>query len=110
MNRRPPRSTRTTLFPYKPLFRSENAHQIARGGGLRQLDHAACLGLEPCLHRATGAAPGFDQGERRRVMLLARLACHLLDQDRSRSEEHTSELQSLMRTSYAVYCLKKKHK
>src|SRR3546814_12089632 len=83
MIRRPPRSTRTdTLFPYTTLFRS-----------------AAC------------AAPG-----RKRVMrrvgrsqrMMSRLPCP--SAPNRRSEEHTSELQSLMRISYAVFCLKKKIK
>src|SRR3546814_19115575 len=86
MIRRPPRSTRTdTLFPYTTLFRS-------RSYGLREfvfqprLDPA--LGLGADLGR--GGGPALEQDHRR-----------------NRSEEHTSELQSLMRISYAVFCLKK---
>src|SRR3546814_1549359 len=81
MIRRPPRSTRTdTLFPYTTLFRSARRHHRRRGGGgLRQDGKAA----RPRLSRGPGG------GER--------------------SEEHTSELQSLMRISYAVFCLKKKN-
>src|SRR3546814_5450430 len=80
--RRPPRSTRTdTLFPYTTLFRS---------GGLA----AAGDGLPLAGQRAGDAALGHGRGGGR---------------DRARrSEEHTSELQSLMRISYAVFCLKKK--
>src|SRR3546814_8426918 len=80
MIRRPPRSTRTdTLFPYTTLFRSGRSPRAASGRrGLR-------LGAGRWPHRAGG-----DQGGLRR------------------SEEHTSELQSLMRISYAVFCLKKK--
>src|SRR3546814_9372371 len=80
MIRRPPRSTRTdTLFPYTTLFRS--LRKYARTGPRR------------CSERKCPANPG----ETHRTRLLAR-----------RSEEHTSELQSLMRISYAVFCLKKK--
>src|SRR3546814_14424987 len=79
MIRRPPRSTRTdTLFPYTTLFRS--------GGG--QVDDAE--------HRGDQR----DRGE---------IAVGGIERHRGqRSEEHTSELQSLMRISYAVFCLKKK--
>src|SRR3546814_4539998 len=80
MIRRPPRSTRTdTLFPYTTLFRS----WFPFGRGPR-----VCIGA------------GFAQQE---VMTV--IAAVLRSR---RSEEHTSELQSLMRISYAVFCLKKK--
>src|SRR3546814_8398283 len=87
MIRRPPRSTRTdTLFPYTTLFRSHvsanHRHDPGRG---RRRGAIAGVGLRPPLRRC------FRQ------------AAHGL-----RSEEHTSELQSLMRISYAVFCLKKK--
>src|SRR3546814_1580864 len=80
MLRRPPRSTRTdTLFPYTTLFRSK---RVTRS----RLAHDA-LSSPPlsCAPHAVSSATG-----------------------RPRSEEHTSELQSLMRISYAVFCLKKK--
>src|SRR3546814_2298126 len=81
MIRRPPRSTRTdTLFPYTTLFRSVPA-------GVAELVDALDLGSS--IARCGGSSP------------FART---------SRSEEHTSELQSLMRISYAVFCLKKKKK
>src|SRR3546814_4770514 len=85
MIRRPPRSTRTdTLFPYTTLFRSHARRRHRR--------HA-----RPSPARAAApAAPGH-----RRCAAAVR-SC--------RSEEHTSELQSLMRISYAVFCLKKKKK
>src|SRR3546814_3390639 len=95
MIRRPPRSTRTdTLFPYTPLFRS------AAQPGQSVLDAAAAgrARVEGARHRrlhlraAAGAHPAGAG-----VAVAA-----------GRSEEHTSELQSLMRTSYAVFCLKKK--
>src|SRR3546814_21178284 len=86
MIRRPPRSTRTdTLFPYTTLFRSiahgkvDTHMSIANGNG-RRLHHQAAHVRHRRLSRRW----------------------------RTRSEEHTSELQSLMRISYAVFCLKKK--
>src|SRR3546814_1821451 len=110
MIRRPPRSTRTdTLFPYTTLFRSvllrllpALARTAARAGighqlGVprRKLPHGVRVRGDP--HRARGGAgPG-----RRRLQGAG---------GRDRSEEHTSELQSLMRNSYAVFCLKKKKK
>src|SRR3546814_5663855 len=105
MIRRPPRSTRTdTLFPYTPLFRSQAAggramilpgfpdaqplHGLAGGvliglaAALMLLGAGRIAGVSGILARGTGLAP--------------------------RSEEHTSELPSLMRISYAVFCLNKK--
>src|SRR3546814_8999360 len=92
MIRRPPRSTRTdTLFPYTTLFRS-----------LLSLH-----GVVPELHQHRGqpgsAAP--RRGARQPAVRRLRRPVPL-----RRSEEHTSELQSLMRISYAVFCLKKKKK
>src|SRR3546814_8935359 len=122
MIRRPPRSTRTdTLFPYTTLFRSgelrikgraqrqngtgsfHRASAIQRHGKTKYVSGAespgGCRGRPECLHyQGTNLHPCF------------------LSQDASgpcpgsRSEEHTSELQSLMRISYAVFCLKKKKK
>src|SRR3546814_7566653 len=95
MIRRPPRSTRTdTLFPYTTLFRS--------GAGSRRHGRAARDRADRAVRRLEG--PG-DDGRRRRDR---RHAC--LRPRYPRSEEHTSELQSLMRISYAVFCLKKKKK
>src|SRR3546814_7377051 len=82
MRRRPPRSTRTdTLFPYTTLFRS------------RWLSGAPPLGLTQIqsIARGTGNVPFVSMAI-----------------SKPRSEEHTSELQSLMRKSYAAFCLKKK--
>src|SRR3546814_1836018 len=95
MIRRPPRSTRTdTLFPYTTLFRSDlsrrSRHQT-RGNRARR--NGTSL-LEQCLRRA-------GELHHRAWIQELRGCC-------SRSEEHTSELQSLMRISYAVFCLKKK--
>src|SRR3546814_5080245 len=90
---RPSRSTRTdTLFPYTTLFRSADPHQWWRKGpdiGYGALEY----GKQPC----RGASPA-------RRMVCQRVGRPLS----SRSEEHTSELQSLMRISYAVFCLNKK--
>src|SRR3546814_2872246 len=95
MIRRPPRSTRTdTLFPYTTLFRSPDVHAGA-GGPARAV---------PRGHRAP--LPRDDQ-ERARPALRRE---HRQRDPEGRSEEHTSELQSLMRISYAVFCLKKKKK
>src|SRR3546814_7952563 len=92
MIRRPPRSTRTdTLFPYTTLFRSRQ-------------------GRRPGLPLRFGfGLPGRFAADRVRGARRPRAAnARLLQQGRIRSEEHTSELQSLMRISYAVFCLKKK--
>src|SRR3546814_1299719 len=99
MIRRPPRSTRTdTLFPYTTLFRSvaglrtgATERRVALDRVGRELAHLADACLEfvavviPVEHDGVSSGGGTD-----------------------RSEEHTSELQSLMRISYAVFCLKKK--
>src|SRR3546814_4428533 len=94
MIRRPPRSTRTdTLFPYTTLFRSE------------------------AFHRHADQTPGHQPSQRPRHFVggfvESRAAAHRQHPCDApfiytRSEEHTSELQSLMRISYAVFCLKKK--
>src|SRR3546814_7438534 len=99
MIRRPPRSTRTdTLFPYTTLFRSRSA--CSAGGSCPCPPSAAAArrarGGRSCAG-AGGCRPGRRSGRGR-----ARPG------RRTRSEEHTSELQSLMRISYAVFCLKKK--
>src|SRR3546814_8254318 len=88
MIRRPPRSTRTyTLFPYTTLFRSQATR------------HFDALDLD-FLDKATKLVQGIS------ICVLNRA----LPKGRLRSEEHTSEIQSLMRISYAVFCLKKKKK
>src|SRR3546814_4495166 len=90
MIRRPPRSTRTdTLFPYTTLFRS----------GMAKVQ------LEPGIWAfvvLTFLLTGLSRLTARRLWGFA--------EDAGRSEEHTSELQSLMRISYAVFCLKKQKK
>src|SRR3546814_21010208 len=88
MRRRPPRSTRTdTLVPYTTLFRSPASED--RGASRP----AACCGSASC-----------RTARWRRYSMRMRRTCWA----RWRSEEHTSELQSLMRISYDVFCLKKK--
>src|SRR3546814_8732192 len=98
MIRRPPRSTRTdTLFPYTTLFRSP-AHPDARR-------RAARPALAP---RDRDQRPRGDGSHRRLTAFTPRFFLRLGQIVPLRSEEHTSELQSLMRISYAVFCLKKK--
>src|SRR3546814_3859151 len=111
MLRRPPRSTRTdTLFPYTTLFRSALAEldHLPLGQGelvgasvpllskADLLEHLICQrpGSGPALAQHRGGEQNLSDGHARE----------------ERSEEHTSELQSLMRISYAVFCLKKKRK
>src|SRR3546814_3496890 len=100
MIRRPPRSTRTdTLFPYTTLFRSASVK--SREG------HPGHPAISPRLQLALWLYAAKDGVGSARA--LARL-CEQHDAYRwLRSEEHTSELQSLMRISYAVFCLKKKN-
>src|SRR3546814_1298881 len=94
MIRRPPRSTRTdTLFPYTTLFRSNNCNLVI-AFKLAQV-FSAFIRIQP-LHCCIKPDP--PAGQRGYSLLL---------QFDLRSEEHTSELQSLMRLSYAVFCLKK---
>src|SRR3546814_3258058 len=100
MIRRPPRSTRTyTLFPYTTLFRSNCALDRL----LSRPRCAACLRhhRRRQLGRRGGAGDRQPGADARTCGLQRYLA---------RSEEHTSELQSLMRISYAVFCLKKQKK
>src|SRR3546814_1017561 len=106
MIRRPPRSTRTdTLFPYTTLFRSQVRQH-------RQL-HPACTTVPRSRmpHQSIICAwwpPPADVPVRSCRRLLLRCSSRTEAQQMTRSEEHTSELQSLMRISYAVFCLKKK--
>src|SRR3546814_9276944 len=128
MIRRPPRSTRTdNLFPYTTLFRSgaredhilhpAAAHRLGRGFAhhpadrLEQVRLAAAIGADDAGQpRLDAQLGGFDEafetGEAQPFYLHENPPCSRSN----RSEEHTSELQSLMRISYAVFCLKKKKK
>src|SRR3546814_7565285 len=89
MIRRPPRSTRTdTLFPYTTLFRSIGGGALHAAAAASTTASPHCLAQRSAVDAGSCAVAGSAQP--------------------SRSEEHTSELQSLMRISYAVFCLKKK--
>src|SRR3546814_7572434 len=109
---RPPRSTRTdTLFPYTTLFRSprlphlqtyadcHHRHFLRRNRKFR--DAPRLHGKRRSADPADGEAAGGQGRAEHHLYLRIPAACR-------RSEEHTSELQSLMRNSYAVFCLKKK--
>src|SRR3546814_5861703 len=92
MIRRPPRSTRTdTLFPYTTLFRSVGSPMATCS--VLYMSPIACAKSQ-CSTKLTQSLESLFSHEPHRP---------------SRSEEHTSELQSLMRISYAVFCLKKKN-
>src|SRR3546814_10285168 len=104
MIRRPPRSTRTdTLFPYSTLFRSADRREVL---GVRE-EHAPAV-ADPVM-KADFALGGLRREIRRRA---ADGKCHAATPHESPRDRKstTSELQSLMRISYAVFCLKKKNK
>src|SRR3546814_2537260 len=106
MIRRPPRSTRTdTLFPYTTLFRS---CQETGDGLLHAVVFSWFIAIVSCFSNGIGwrGADGAPRQSTRRGSAV-RSAAGAKPSHQSRSEEHTSELQSLMRTSYAVFCLKK---
>src|SRR3546814_6540540 len=110
MIRRPPRSTRTdTLFPYTTLFRSGRKDVFVNFYMIQD--------------QSTGAWALVDAGLKWSASKIRHMASELFGEDSKpiaiilthghfdhRSEEHTSELQSLMRISYAVFCLKKKNR
>src|SRR3546814_4744848 len=97
MIRLPPRSTRTdSLFPYTTLFRSRRRPAAASGRPGRAARPAADRARRGGDRLRPGARPG-----------LGRVAARCGGDRERRSEEHTSELQSLMRISYAVFCSKK---
>src|SRR3546814_3048763 len=97
MIRRPPRSTRTdTLFPYTTLFRSLQCFITQRD---KDIHTQRSLRL-----RNRQAVDIVQLSGGQQILLILHIRLHGID----RSEEHTSELQSLMRISYAVFCLKKK--
>src|SRR3546814_4716915 len=94
MIRRPPRSTRTdTLFPYTTLFRSAKPQTPSATDPGKPEHHEASEALTRQVECSGHANSCSSRSSRRSI----------------RSEEHTSELQSLMRISYAVFCLKKKN-
>src|SRR3546814_2882394 len=96
MIRRPPRSTRTdTLFPYTTLFRSDGIiHWRTDLAASKAYWHGWFEGM----------SDAFLNADAPKMLVIAGM-----DRLDHRSEEHTSELQSLMRISYAVFCLKKKN-
>src|SRR3546814_6738203 len=137
MRRRPPRSTRTdTLFPYTTLFRSPTrspdwagnigATYVAdlgdqtltlTGDAIYTSSYYGAEALSPGSYQPDfwrlNASARFDVGNGATVGLVGRNLTnryYILSAQDKRSEEHTSELQSLMRISYAVFCLKKKEK
>src|SRR3546814_1664703 len=133
MIRRPPRSTRTdTLFPYTTLFRSSHELSAASTGHRERRERAearrqgTAAGRGPAARRHQAddrrarevrnrAPEGCDRAVQARFERRSWERCRhgmafALLHAPARSEEHTSELQSLMRTSYAVFCLKKKKK
>src|SRR3546814_9154869 len=115
MIRRPPRSTRTdTLFPYTTLFRSQIRTPLA---SLRVQAQTALDEDDPAVLRSS--LERIERNAALASLLTHQLLSHAMVIHRGeavafepvrldRSEEHTSELQSLMRNSYAVFCLKKK--
>src|SRR3546814_3601413 len=115
MIRRPPRSTRTdTLFPYTTLFRSRF---VELSGSLWINIDRKLLLICLCLFYRIESLPSFIVFSNHmnplmiRLILISRVPKSVNSDQRGnadRSEEHTSELQSLMRISYAVFCLKKK--
>src|SRR3546814_1024422 len=112
MIRRPPRSTRTdTLFPYTTLFRSpRSSFSLHSQSGIKR-----GVRPRPVVGQGTGAGTRHDSTDvvalgshPRKTRALHGNGSHIASLLGIRSEEHTSELQSLMRISYAVFCLKKK--
>src|SRR3546814_3355953 len=127
MIRRPPRATRThTLFPYTTLFRSDKHRAAGNGFGFGLVTPDDVARTLSARYFKDGSEILVSQGKKRNPRRLTPRECARLmgygDDFRipvsdtqaykqfgnSRSEEHTSELQSLMRISYAVFCLKKK--
>src|SRR3546814_965949 len=105
MIRRPPRSTRSdTLFPYTSLFRSRGVAGFGHLDVEPGRDRLDLRGRDPRGEAVHQRAPA-PEAVLRRAAEFAQSAEGALE----RSEEHTSELQSLMRISYAVFCLKKKN-
>src|SRR3546814_3209410 len=109
MIRRPPRSTRTdTLFPYTTLFRSQYFRNVS-GGSTQSFPASGTIDPNPngqIPRNFFFGDPGWDRTLTENRSIAVDFT-HSFD-DWLRSEEHTSELQSLMRISYAVFCLKKK--
>src|SRR3546814_1553172 len=106
MIRRPPRSTRTdTLFPDTSLFRS-CCFGLCRNGNRETSDDISGWRITPAREPQADAVRRMDLCSDGTQIRRRRGGAY---RERCRSEEHTSELQSLMRISYAVFCLKKKN-
>src|SRR3546814_2619791 len=107
MTRRPPRSTRTdTLFPYTTLFRSVLAGEVALpAGAVRE----PFIDVDDIADVAVAALTQDHHANRLYEVTGPRALtfAEAVNEIAQRSEEHTSELQSLMRISYAVFCMKK---
>src|SRR3546814_7198746 len=120
MIRRPPRSTRTdTLFPYTTLFRSPNLRRSRLDRKVLKAvvyDHCGAAIANPPDEQRSTIQPSGEAVQRLQPILhraetddhLSAFATWVKLAHGQRSEEHTSELQSLMSISYAVFCLKKK--
>src|SRR3546814_9386004 len=109
MSLRPPRSTRTdTLFPYTTLFRGGVGSHVGPAF-INDADNAQGHPY-PLQHHAVGPAAFINHRADGICQFGDRFDCASNALNSGRSEEHTSELQSLMRISYAVFCLKKKNK
>src|SRR3546814_10680600 len=119
MIRRPPRSTRTdTLLPYTTLFRSGYESRKGQDLAVAMLEHLSpqlrkivrlrcfCRIVDSQFHDRLFELAALQKGQVSLSAALSRVQAQ--EMIRNRSEEHTSELQSLMRISYAVFCLKKK--
>src|SRR3546814_4149415 len=111
MIRRPPRSTRTdTLFPYTAVFRSI----LEKSEALQLIETSTAARLQAGGPEGFKAIWGDLKSDERTLPDIALAGAGIQQAqgniDEARSEEHTSELQSLMRSSYAVFCLKKKTK
>src|SRR3546814_12753314 len=102
MKRRPPRSTRTdTLFPYTTLFRSDESVEAHRALEHRRKGGAVDIHQWP---QRIDQRRLHDQGDQQGAQHASRIEVAQMRVGQIRSEEHTSELQSLMRISYAVFC------
>src|SRR3546814_2091029 len=114
MIRRPPRSTRTdTLFPYTTLFRSRWTARYAWTSSLMEKERdqqQRQQNAEADQWPGRAPPPGLQLQQEQTAQTEHQTGdrVHVDETAPARSEEHTSELQSLMRTSYAVFCLKKK--
>src|SRR3546814_9621094 len=111
MLRPPPRTKRTgTLFPYTTLFRSRLGAPADAGCVIGKLEEASDLGhIRGIKNPAGQSKTSRHEMDDSRICSGDRKAFRARKSSRdTRSEEHTSELKSLMRTSYAVFCLKKK--